>query len=32
MKISSRFGKDGRILLKEIFFCSKCLARDIKHE
>ena len=31
MKISSRFGRDGRTLLKEKLY-SKCLAKDTKYE
>ena len=32
MKISSRFKRNGRILLKGKHFCSKCLIKGIKHE
>ena len=32
MKISSRFGKRWKNFAERKTFCSKCLAKDIKHE
>ena len=32
MKINFIFRRDGRIFAEMKAFCSKCLAKDIKHE